>query len=671
MTFFLFFVFLSSSLSLTLDFKKYWPLIIFLFIIVILVLRFWKKERKTIVFALALGLVTGLLVNKNCPQKGTELQGIVIKAEENYFLVRTVKGVFVIFKRGSEAELFDIVRFQGSYTKPEFPHYQGSFDFQDYLVSYGCYYQCKIKDISFLFKSPLKILHLRKRLLSSYTTQSRILISSLVFGTGLSSLDNFKTLSESGILNLFSLSGIHLSFLMQVISDFFNQHQKKETGEVISLFLLIPFLFFDSFSSSILRLFFLRLLNLLLKRKKIRTSYFSRLSLAGILVLVINPSYVLSLGFLYTYPPLFLLALFRFSFPKRKKKSRLLFSLSLVLLYYSFNLILNHGFNLLSFPLLYLLAPLSSLLFLLELSVFLGLISVPFLELLNTGLVKVLSVKWVRHLFIAGGHLNWVYLLLFYITLVLVLFLHELPLGKKTLKGGIILLLALTIFPLFPDLSSHYEVHFIDVGQGDSTLVRAGRKNILIDTGGLMDVDLATSALIPYFHQLKIYKLDLVLTTHEDYDHVGALDSLVENFTVAKVVRGGEKQRTEVGDFLITDLNVYRENNMSNNDTSAVYSFVIKNTSFLIMGDAPSSIEKKIIKDHPDLRCDVLKVGHHGSDTSSSYDFLQSVKPKKAVISCGLNNKYHHPSKKTIKNLNDLQIDYVRTDLSGTYVYKV
>ena len=87
------------------------------------------------------------------------------------------------------------------------------------------------------------------------------------------------------------------------------------------------------------------------------------------------------------------------------------------------------------------------------------------------------------------------------------------------------------------------------------------------------------------------------------------------------------------------------------------------------MGDAPSEIEKEIIKKYKKLDCDILKVGHHGSDTSSSLEFLKAVTPEEAIISCGVNNSYGHPSEEVVNRLNDLDIKIRRTDLEGTIEY--
>ena len=118
------------------------------------------------------------------------------------------------------------------------------------------------------------------------------------------------------------------------------------------------------------------------------------------------------------------------------------------------------------------------------------------------------------------------------------------------------------------------------------------------------------------------------------------------------------------------NLNTYGSLFEDENYKSLVLSYEFKNIKFLFMGDAPKEIEEKIILSNPNLRCDVLKVGHHGSNTSSSEDFIKTIKPKIAIISCGYNNKYHHPSDETLEVLEKYNIKIRRTDLEGTINYK-
>ncbi len=165
--------------------------------------------------------------------------------------------------------------------------------------------------------------------------------------------------------------------------------------------------------------------------------------------------------------------------------------------------------------------------------------------------------------------------------------------------------------------------------------------------------------------------MDAVLLTHYDYDHSGAKDSLVSHFSVNNVYDQKDFLRStdntiSFSGLKITNLNTYASDQGEENDQSAVYSFTLGKKKILIMGDAPKEIEKKILADHPSLKADILKVGHHGSETSSDPAFVKAVDPSIAIISCGKNNSYGHPHKATLKTLEENNIPIYRTDQTGT-----
>ena len=212
-------------------------------------------------------------------------------------------------------------------------------------------------------------------------------------------------------------------------------------------------------------------------------------------------------------------------------------------------------------------------------------------------------------------------------------------------------------------------ISFINVGQGDSCLIHQGTTSILIDTGGSVYKDIAKDCLIPYFKKMQIYDIDLLITTHNDYDHMGAVSSLINNFPVKEYVTDYKSFPLTIDNITITNYNHYESMWKEENDTSLVLSFSVKNTNFVITGDAPIKIERQIMKDNKEIKCDILKVGHHGSKTSSSDEFISYLNPKEAVISCGVNNKYGHPNQEVLSILNRHKIKIRRTDLEGTIKY--
>ncbi|WP_270566109.1 ComEC/Rec2 family competence protein [Clostridium beijerinckii] len=235
-------------------------------------------------------------------------------------------------------------------------------------------------------------------------------------------------------------------------------------------------------------------------------------------------------------------------------------------------------------------------------------------------------------------------------------------------------------------------VHYIDVGQGDCILVQVNNKNLLIDSGPKSD----RRKLFNYLSGLDLNKLDYVIATHPHEDHIGNMDDIIKTYSIgtfyAPKVESTTKSFEDMVDALKdknlkvhvlknnstsidlgenTKVNVFSPNkdfydNLNN------YSPVIKiqygNTSFLFTGDAEKEVEKEILNNNEDISADVLKVGHHGSSTSTSKDFLKKVNPSIAVISVGKDNIYNHPDAITTKLLDENNIKTYRTDKDGTIV---
>lgn len=663
---------LFSGLRLGLEFRK--NLVLLGLEGAFLTVLFFRKQRKTLLFCVSFffaGLLFALLFPKSGIVSGKEYSGFVLKAGKNYFLFFSEKGILYVPYKNSPYEMLDRLVIKGKPEELGFSHYEGSFDFKEYLKSYGCFRELSPSSVRASFLVPLRLREFKEAVLSPYSEEAKSLLGSMLFGDSVSDPDLSYVLKSLGLVSFLRASALHLTSLIYLLERFL----EPKLGRLKSRILLLPvpllYVLFQGFSPSALRVLFLFVLSLFEDGgKKALFTYPERLCFAGMLVLFFYPFYAVSVSFLYTYPPLLLAYFLRNSFPKRKARSKLVFAFSFLLLFFPYELITAHSFQPLHLLANSLISPLFSFLFLVDLSAFLGPVGVPFNELLNSSVAKILLKADTAYFAFGVPELSWDFLYLFDGAVVLFILARELSF-RRFQKGIRIVLASSLIFLFVPFQRLKSEVDFIDVGQGDSTLVLERGTSVLIDTGGLKYADLATECLIPYLRSKQVYSLDYVLTTHGDYDHCGALDSLVKHFPVKNVYPGGEVSELDAGPFKIRDLNVYRGADMEENYNSAVYSFRIGKTSFLIMGDAPKEIERKILADHPDLKCDVLKVGHHGSDTSSSEEFLKRVSPQIAVISCGYKNFYGHPSKATLETLEKLKIPYVRTDLSGTFVYRL
>ena len=232
-------------------------------------------------------------------------------------------------------------------------------------------------------------------------------------------------------------------------------------------------------------------------------------------------------------------------------------------------------------------------------------------------------------------------------------------------------------------------VHYIDVGQGDSELICCGGEYMLVDAGEPSAAD----AVLDYLNSHGIEKLEYIVCSHAHADHCGGLDAVVENFEVGTVFTspyagstpsyGIFTEAVEANGLELTVPTLGESYTLGEarfefigpleqydnlNDDSLVMRLEYGDTSFLFTGDMTSKAERDLVEDGANVKCDVLKVGHHGSSGSSSYRFLYEAQPKIAVISCEAGNSYGHPHEETLSRLNDADAEIYRTDLEGSIV---
>ncbi|SCN22307.1 ComEC family competence protein [Clostridium sp. N3C] len=232
------------------------------------------------------------------------------------------------------------------------------------------------------------------------------------------------------------------------------------------------------------------------------------------------------------------------------------------------------------------------------------------------------------------------------------------------------------------------KIHFIDVGQGDATLIELHGYNILIDAGP----NSSARNLISYLKEINIKSIDYIIATHPDEDHIGGMDEVLRNFKVKilyapKVIKNTEAFNSMIKELKNKNLKInvpYKdmkldlgeESNLTfltpieyggdnDNNLSLVAKINFKEISAIFMADCETEVERQLLKDSHTLEANIIKLGHHGSKSSTSTAFLKKVDPDYAIISCGKNNKYGHPHKETIDKLDNLNIKYFRTDIDG------
>ena len=274
---------------------------------------------------------------------------------------------------------------------------------------------------------------------------------------------------------------------------------------------------------------------------------------------------------------------------------------------------------------------------------------------------------------------------------------------KKLLSFLVILIIFsnLNYSVIFERAKDELLINFVDVGQGDSTLIRYNGKNILIDGGGSTDTtyNVGENVLLPYLLDKKINRIDYIIFSHFDTDHCQGLIYLIGKIKVKNAILGlqaedyenykefleeAKKKNVNVifaqkGDKINIQKNLYFDviwpssknliTNNSINNNSLVCKLNFYNFSMLFTGDIEKEAEEAILNNV--LKSTILKVAHHGSNTSTTDEFLEAVSPKIVLIGVGVNNKFNHPSDSTIKKLELKKCQIYRTDQMGEISIRV
>lgn len=243
------------------------------------------------------------------------------------------------------------------------------------------------------------------------------------------------------------------------------------------------------------------------------------------------------------------------------------------------------------------------------------------------------------------------------------------------------------------ETDGYFEAHFIDVGQADCSLIICDDESLLIDGGNVGDGSLIVSYLI----DMEIEELDYLICTHAHEDHVGGLSKVLDTFTVTEEIFAPEtgtdsncygnfvasvenQNKTltapevgytfSLGESTVEFIGPVTEDYSDINNTSLITKITYGENTFLFTGDMERESEADILEAGIDVSADVLKVGHHGSENSTSYPFLRAVMPEIAIISVGKGNSYGHPTEEALSRLRDADVTVYRTDMQGNIIVK-
>ena len=639
--------------------------------VILAIFAFYKYRKKIALIGIALCIVGVGISYIRFDFKQEVYSGMIIDSHTNYFILLSKGEKLYAYSKENEYEIGDYVSIKGNKEELSFTKIESQFDFEEYLNNKGVYYSLNIKSVSVSFKNPIRIRNRREKFLSHFNNEQQSLIKALLFSEQDDSEDiaNIKKLHLS---RLASTSGLFIYAFLKFFTFILSYFIKDKRVKIVSLIILLPYVIFTIPRFTVLRIFLIEIL--LYINEAFLNTKFDKKQITGalgffFLLIDYHLGYQMSFIMGFTLPTLISFIYNGLSHFKRLK----LYVLSLMGTYFlliPFELKFYNGINPLGIFLQTLFAPYFIFIAILSLLCFYG---VPLYGVVGF-FVKGESnlIGWLAKIAFQfnAPPLNEWFILIYILLFIIICYYRSIDFKPiyRVLTG--ILLSGIIIYHLPIENLITAEVCFINVGQGDSCLIRKGTTSILIDTGGLSYMDVANDSLIPFLKKKRIYNIDLVITTHNDYDHCGALDSLKENFYVKNVVQTSVNFPININGITLTNYNLHTTEFSDENDKSLVVGFHLMNKDFLIMGDAPIEVEKNIIKEFTHVDCDILKVGHHGSKTSTCDEFIKYLKPEVAIVSCGENNRYRHPHKEVIRVLNNNHVMIRRTDKEGTITYK-
>ena len=663
----IFLIFLSFWLGLSLS-RSYIVLSIVAIVFLLFVYkRFSRRPFYISLFVLLLGFGCSFI---QISYSKDSYSGIVYYAKENYILLNSGGERLYVYAKNHDYDIGDFLTIEGNKEDFDFTKLESSFDFEEYLNKRGVFHSLKAKSIKVDFRNFIRLKSRREKLLKMFDKEQRSIVGSILFSEGEES-ELTSTLRELHLARFLAASGIFVSAFYFVLTKLFFFIKKDKYAELISISLLVLYSVFTFPRFSVMKVMLLLIIKWINKYPlKEKFSYLSILGGVGIFCLLMNRYLAGQDSFILGFLIPIISYLTRYIGQRKKITRRLyryliiyLFFLPFEINYYNKIVILSLPLQIISLPIFLAIGVISLLCFfyvpLYKVDTFLIFILEKY-----TLLIKPLSFG------VYFPNLNDGLILAYYAIYFFFLYYasHDfIPLTRIFLIAQVSFL-ALIALPIENRITK--EVNFINVGQGDCTLIRDHNKVALIDTGGLAYTDIANDVLVPYLKKKRIYKIDMVFITHYDYDHYGALKDLQKTYKVNQVYDYSSSFPVKMGDITFNNYNYYGQDRTEENDKSLVLGFNILNKDFLVMGDAPTYVEKEIIKNESSVPCDILRVGHHGSNTSTCEEWIKYVTPEEAVISVGKNNRFGHPNKEVINVLNKYKIKIRRTDIEGTIVYK-
>lgn len=588
----------------------------------------------------------------------------------------------------SNYNLGDTLKINGTLETPNNNTIPNTFNYKEYLFHKKIKYILKIDSFKKIEENKNILLKIKNFLLKRI---ERIKYNSYLYAfiLGKSSyidIESYNNYKINGVTHLFALSGLHVSLFSSIVLYILNKLKLNEkiTFIITSIF-LISFSFIASFTPSILRATIFFILSSINKIYYFFIKPKNLLYLTFTILIFINPFYIFDIGFILSFTITFFILLLNEALTINSNIKSILV-VSILSFFSSLPIIINLSYeiniigfinNIFFIPLVTnIIFPFSLIVVIIPKLSFILFILTRFMENVSSLSSNIFNIT------LYFQRISYIEIFIYYLLLILSI--------KKNKKVLFLLFIFISILYIKPSLNKNTYVYFIDVGQGDSTLiVTENNKSILIDTGGKLsykteswkqknkEFNLMSSSVIPFFKSIGLKKIDYLLITHGDADHAGYALELLNNFKVInKYTNKGRKNTLEkkininsleTKYMSIDNIEIYSlNNNIYNNENkdSLVLLIKIYNKNFLFMADADKEVEKTIIEKYNLKDIDFLKVGHHGSKTSTGVSFINKINPKYSIISVGKNNKFGHPNTETLETLKNTKI--IRTDKAGT-----
>ncbi len=613
------------------------------------------------------------------------ISDISINSNGRSLKINSKEDVIAFYDGDEQILIGDKVNIEGTLSIPNENSVFNVFSYKKYLYNENIFFIMNVDKINIINHSNNIFVNIKNKIIKSIDNRkTKDYLYAFILGD--TSYINDKVMESyqtNGVSHLFAISGMHVALLTVFLDKIF-----KKNKIFIYIFMLF-YMFITNFSPSIMRAGIFYILLSLNKKYKLNIKTINVLLITLFISLLLNPFLITKVGFQYSFIISFFLILSA-EILKNKSKAISLLLVSIIAFFSSIPISINNFFQLNFLSIIY------NLLFVPFVSVIvfpLSLVSYIFkpldkiLMIFTSILERIsLSISKIDIGIIIFGKISIILFIIYYVVLYMTI-------RRYKQKYYVLLLILLIIFYNKSLFNNKSEVTFIDVGQGDSTFIKLPRNkgSILVDTGGNSSetFSLGKDVIVKYIKSCGIRKIDYLILTHGDYDHVGETIEIVNSIKVKQIIiNDGDINNNEytiinyfknysikkAGDVInINGYKFYFLNPITltnENDDSLVIYTKIKNNNILITGDISKNIEESIIKKY-NIDVDILKIAHHGSSTSTSNIFIDSTSPKYAIISVGLVNKYNHPDISTVEYLKNNVNKLYMTSNDGSIKFSI